>query len=108
MKTGQIEVVRVAEWSEFPWLQHGFSTRAGGLSTVYGPGELNLGFTTDDDAEAVAGNRARFLWAVGGDGVLELVTVRQVHGTRVLRVAAGDSATLTKDGRAVEEADGMM
>jgi YfiH family protein len=108
MKTGQIEVVRVPDWAQFEWLRHGFSSRAGGLSTVYGPGELNLGFTKDDDAVAVAGNRAMFLRAVGGDGAREMVTVRQVHGTRMLQVAAGDSATLIRDGRAVEEADGMI
>jgi polyphenol oxidase len=108
MKTMQFEIVRVPDWKRFPWLRHGFSTRAGGLSTVYGPCELNLGFTKDDDPAAVAGNRAMFLEAVGGNDALEMLTVRQVHGTRLLRVAAGDSATLSRDGRAMEEADGLM
>ncbi|HWF06584.1 MAG TPA: hypothetical protein VHA06_23035, partial [Candidatus Angelobacter sp.] len=36
-----------------PWLVHGFSTRPGGASTVYGGRTLNLGFTKDDDREHV-------------------------------------------------------
>src|SRR5580658_355069 len=39
------------------WLWHGFSTRLGGRSRAYcaddAPGEMNLGFTADDDREAV-------------------------------------------------------
>src|SRR5262245_42519333 len=46
----KIEVVKAVVWrSESSWLLHGFSTRTGGVSTVYRPGqragELNLGLT---------------------------------------------------------------
>lgn len=108
MKSAVLPIVRVHAWQQFPWLRHGFSTRIGGLSSVYGPGELNLGFTKDDDAEAVAGNRLLFLSAVAGDGPTEMLTVRQVHGTRVLTVGPGDGVSLLRDGRAIEEADGML
>ena len=111
MKSASLPLVEVPAWREISWLRHGFSTRMGGLSTAYRPGqpgELNLGFTRDDDPASVEGNRALFLEAVAGDGAVEMLTVRQVHGTRVLTVRPGDSATLLRDGRAVEEADGMI
>src|SRR6185437_9501509 len=42
---------------DLPWLWSGFSTRKGGLSRAYcsegEPGELNLGFTAQDDRAAV-------------------------------------------------------
>jgi len=66
----------------YPWLRHGFSTRLGGVSTVYdAAGDLNLGLTKDDDPAAVAGNRDRFLDTVGSGG---LVTLRQIHSATSL------------------------
>ena len=116
-----MNVVRVAAWGKFDWLRHGFSTRAGGHSTVYHgktgakdvgePGEsaadLNLGFTKEDAVELVERNRADFLSAVAGvashgaasEGVAELATVRQVHGTCVQVVRQGGGAG---------EADGLI
>ncbi len=70
----------------------------GGLSTVYGGHDLNLGFTEDDDRAAVEGNRDRFLRAVAGDEAATLVALRQVHGTRVVVARAGEAV----------EADGLM
>jgi YfiH family protein len=73
-------------WAEFPWLVHGFSTRAGGVSRAYArpaePGELNLGFTADDTAENVRENRRRLVEAVTGSGTTPLMTVRQIHSDR--------------------------
>ena len=83
--------------TQLPWLVHGFSTRVGGFSRVYGKGELNLGFTQHDSRATVERNRTAFLRALGacGDGRLRpsgrakvdsrrervwpLVTLRQVH-----------------------------
>ena len=94
-----IEIVQVTAWDHLTWLRHGFSTRAGGHSAVYGGGQLNLGFTADDRREDVLANRADFLDAV--DGTDALATVRQVHGRAVLRVtaagAAGDADGLATD-----------
>jgi YfiH family protein len=108
MRMGELRVVRVRAWERFGWLRHGFSTRMGGLSTVYGGRDLNLGFTKDDDPEAVAGNRKLFVRAIAGEGAYELATLRQVHGTQVKTVTAGEAARQTAEGRAVVEADGMM
>ena len=69
-QTTQLEVVRVPGWSgrskpDLGWLIHGFSTRMGGRTTVYRPGnlDLNLGFTDSDDREIVAANRELFVAA---------------------------------------------
>lgn len=112
-------VVRV-EWGEFGWLRHGFSTRCGGVSVVYGDGahgslqtgSLNVGWTKEDGDEAVAENRRRLVRAVGGKGAdgggMRLVTVRQVHSSRVHVIRQGDGWLETEDGRAVLEGDGLM
>jgi len=112
MNVDGLNIVRVPSWSEFEWLRHGFSTRVGGFSTVYTgaapAGELNLGFTKEDDPEMVAANRTLFLRAVGGEAAREMVTVRQVHGAEVKRVAANEVGLRTLGGRAVVEADGLI
>lgn len=84
-----VDVVKVAGWQRYGWLRHGFSTRAGGVSTVYGGEDLNLGFTKDDDADLVLENRRRFLEAVAGEAGWPLAAVRQVHGMAVARVDSG-------------------
>jgi len=64
------------------WLVHGFSTRQGGVSKVYGGRALNLGFTKHDSRNSVEQNRALFLsrlGAVSGKKPWPLVTLRQIH-----------------------------
>jgi YfiH family protein len=79
-------------WDRFPWLMHGFSTRQGGVSRAYAadgaPGELNLGFTPDDDRENVLRNRELFAEAVSGAASTPLVTLHQVHSSIVVNAAA--------------------
>jgi YfiH family protein len=119
-----ISVVRVVDWDQFAWLRHGFSTRVGGVSRVYGSdlsaqrggsvgGTLNLGWTKEDDAAAVKENRRRFLRGVRGDdrgGAM--VGVRQVHSGVVRVVREGDGALEgrleTAEGKALLEGDGLM
>ncbi len=76
-----------------------FTTRRGGHST--GPyASLNLGRLTDDDPEAVRRNREGLEKLLG----VRLAYGRQVHGTRVRRIAgggaAGDSGGEEADGQA--------
>lgn len=115
-----LELVQVAEWERYGWLRHGFSTRRGGVSRVYeaggaagsAVGDLNLGWTKDDDGAAVEENRRRLVRAVGAGHDLSLVTVRQVHGAVSWPVRQGDGAVegrlQTAEGRAVLEGDGLM
>lgn len=115
-----MDVVRVSGWERFGWLRHGFSARKGGVSTVYAPdgadGELNLGWTQEDDLVRVAENRMRFTRAItgempGNDG-WKLVTLRQIHsdGVRVVgeRDGAFEGRLQTAGGAAVWEGDGLM
>ncbi|HET9087824.1 MAG TPA: peptidoglycan editing factor PgeF [Acidobacteriaceae bacterium] len=91
-------VLQVPEWNSFPWLLHGFSTRRGGVSTIYGEagcGELNLGFTPEDSRENVLENRRIFSQAVAGAGKgsagrqkPEIALLRQIHSGVIHRVAA--------------------
>jgi YfiH family protein len=108
-----VEVVRVAGWERYGWLRHGFSTRMGGVSTVYEGNSLNLGWTKEDDAALVAANRRRFLRAVcGEDAGGSLVGVRQIHSgvVRVVKEADGalEGRLQTAEGKAVLEGDGLI
>ena len=80
-----------------------FTTRRGGFSQ--GPyASLNLGRLTDDDPVAVDRNRAALQARVGG----RLAMIRQVHGSRVLRLEGPPNGAVTGPGayRELEEADG--
>jgi YfiH family protein len=108
-----LKVVRVPGWEQFRWLQHGFSTRSGGVSKLYGVGALNLGWTKEDDPVFVSENRRRFLQAIQrADTGSVLVGVRQIH-SEVVRVVKEEDGTLegrlqTADGKAVLEGDGLV
>jgi len=112
----RIEVVRVPAWQRLGWLRHGFSTRGGGVSSVYGGKSLNLGWTKEDEAASVVENRRRFVRCIDGDSVVErgslLVGLRQIHSdvVRVVREGDGvlDGKLQTAEGRAVWEGDGLI
>src|SRR6266702_4119014 len=112
----EIDVLRVEDWEQYPWLRHGFSSRAGGVSTAYGGSSLNLGWTTEDGPAQVAENRRRFLSAAAGEKSgntgFVLVNVRQVHSgtTQIIREADGalERKLQTPDGKAVLQGDGLM
>jgi YfiH family protein len=83
------------------WLIHGFSTRVGGFSRVYGGNALNLGFTKQDSRSAVERNRAAFLLQVGavtGKKLWPLVTLRQIHSDLIHCVAELPQEPLVGDG----------
>lgn len=106
-------VIKVAAWGEYPWLRAGFSTRLGGQTLAYSgssglAGELNLGWTAEDDPEIVAANRASFVGdVVAGAFPPELVTMRQVHGN-VVQVVRRGGLLATPEGKAVLEGDGLI
>jgi YfiH family protein len=112
----RIETIRLDGWKRFGWLRHGFSTRSGGVSTVYGGKTLNLGWTKEDEATSVVENRRRFVRSIDGDlgdkrGSV-LVGVRQIHSD-VVRVVREEDGALegrlqTAEGKAVLEGDGLI
>ena len=72
-------------------LLHGFSTRQGGFSRVFRPGlpvgfgDLNLGYTKQDNPELVRKNRAAFLKALGAGAMQRFGLLQQKH-TPVVRI----------------------
>jgi hypothetical protein len=97
----------VSAWQKIPWLWHGFSTRQGGLSRCYcpedAPGELNLGFTSQDSPATVSANRRLLAEAVTGDPTTPLVPLRQFHSSLIHRASLSDAAR-----ESPWKADGIM
>jgi polyphenol oxidase len=94
------ELLRADSLSSLPWLIHGFSTRVGGLSSVYGGKTLNLGFTRHDSRQAVQRNRDTFLRLAGAYQKRRpwpLVTIRQIHSDLIHCVSQAASG-LVGDG----------
>jgi YfiH family protein len=73
-----VEVVRAISLGRLP---HGFLGRHGGMSVGECAG-LNVGYGSNDDREAIAGNRRLAIAAVLSDA--ELATVHQVHSAEVV------------------------
>jgi YfiH family protein len=110
----RIEVLRAPSLAKISWIAHGFSTRVGGFSKLYGGGALNLGFTTHDSKSAVERNRRAFLHALAGGSatraesrvLLErrasrptgLVTLRQLHSDIIHYVPKIPEAPTAGDG----------
>jgi polyphenol oxidase len=98
----KLNVVRAQHLSKFPWLVHGFSTRAGGYSRAYGNGDLNLGFTKDDSRTAVERNRAAFLRELtkgrGPSAARTLITLRQIHSDIIHCVSSVRAEAPSGDG----------
>lgn len=110
----KLTILQARHLSHLPWLVHGFSTRVGGYSRVYGKGDLNLGFTKDDSRAAVERNRAAFLREIGAvtrkrrsssdvarsatSSLWPLITLRQIHSDIIRCVDSVPHEPLTGDG----------
>lgn len=103
-KQSKLQILRASHLSALPWLVHGFSTRVGGFSRVYGKADLNLGFTKNDARKTVERNREAFLKALGaGNGsrasnLWPLITLRQVHSDRIHFVDKRPAEQMAGDG----------
>jgi len=87
----QIQGLKVGTFSHFDKfsIQHGISTRTGGISKK--PYQsLNLGLHTGDQRNDVIANRKRFCQAVG-ISFAGTVTAEQVHGSHIAIVTAADA-----------------
>jgi hypothetical protein len=112
-RKNDLEILKVEAWKQYDWLLHGFSTREGGVSQVYGGSTLNLGWTKEDNAASVAENRSRFLTAVCHQrNPSVLVGIKQIHSNIVRVVKKQDGALQgrlqTAEGKAVLEGDGLI
>ncbi|MCR5685461.1 MAG: peptidoglycan editing factor PgeF [Lachnospiraceae bacterium] len=84
-----VPVIRFKAFENLNWLNCGFSTRLGGVSS--GPLEsLNLGFERGDQRENVVENFKRFAASAGFD-VNRICLPRQWH-TNNIRVSSGEAA----------------
>jgi YfiH family protein len=87
-------------WETLGFIQHGFSSRQGGISRA--PFEdLNLGYKGGDRPEAVQENRRRFL-GLWGKKVQDLFYGKQVHAARVSLVDRKNFSTGSKEIPAVD------
>jgi polyphenol oxidase len=88
----KIQLLHSEKLSQLPWLVHGFSTRLGGVSRVYGGKALNLGFTQQDSRAAVERNRELLLKELGvasGQKSWRLFSLRQIHSDLIFHAARG-------------------
>lgn len=100
-KPRNLKILRSAGLARIPWLVHGFTTRPGGATTVYGGKTLNLGFTKEDDREKVEQNRRIALLSAGAKHKGQpwpLVALRQIHSDRIHVVNSPEPGPLTGDG----------
>jgi polyphenol oxidase len=96
-----VTIIHFDVFSEIPWLLHGFSTRTGGSSRVFGGNTLNLGFTQQDVASTVEENRSAFLQKLGAtpkNRPWPLVTLRQIHSDLIHCVTTTPAEQLAGDG----------
>jgi YfiH family protein len=101
-----VEWLPIPGW-DLPWLWSGFSTRIGGGTRAYcaedASGELNLGFTAEDDRTTVLGNRRLLAQAVTGDARTPLIALRQIHSNLVVDTTHADTTRPTS-----RRADGQI
>ncbi len=113
-RPGGVQIVRSDLLGRVAGLVHGFSTRYGGVSRVYRPtlpakkGDLNLGYTSQDDAAHVQENRRRFLHALPGAGLRGFMLLKQLHtpNVRAVESLAETADDFTRP--AMSEGDGLM
>lgn len=104
---GKTVVLEIPAFSETGLVQHGFSTRLGGVSQE--PfGSLDLGIYNEDDLSAIQANRLAFAETVGVPAA-QIVCCHQVHGTKVAAVGSRDGGRGFLDGKtAIVDTDGLM
>jgi YfiH family protein len=116
-RDGVVEVLMAPRWQK-AYVPHAFSTRRGGLSTVYRrddedaigklTGEMNLGLTEADEAANVVENRRLLLAAAGAAG-RTLITLKQIHSGLTRRVTRADAdRTMRADGLMTDDSEVML
>ena len=106
----RLTILTAQHLNRIPWLIHGFSTRVGGYSRVYGGSTLNLGFTQHDTRATVEHNREVFLRNIGAVNRKSwpLVTLRQIHSDLIYCISRTPAAQLAGDGLITQEASILL
>lgn len=110
VRKNKLQLMRSANLGELPWLVHGFSTRLGGVSRVYGGNALNLGFTSHDSRASVERNRQLFLRELGVANRRKpwpLISLRQIHSDFIYRLDGPPEEPPAGDG-VVSDAQGVV
>lgn len=104
----KIDVLRAKSLARIHWLVHGFTTRRGGYSKVYGGNALNLGFTAHDSKAVVEQNRRELVdtltEVVGGrasrrsNNSTQIISLRQIHSDIIHCVREISTEPLSGDG----------
>jgi YfiH family protein len=116
-RDGRVEVLLAPRWRKAA-IPHAFSTRRGGVSTIYSReespagevsgGEMNLGLTETDERANVLENRGLLMAAAGGGG-RALITLKQIHSSLTRRVTRADAErTLRADGMMTDDPGVML
>ncbi len=93
-----------AEWQEFP-IQHGYTSRLGGVSSGDFAG-LQLSDSRGDDPKAVQQNRQLFSQVVSVP-LHKMVSSQQVHQTRIERVTETTASIVEPKSCQPKEVDGL-
>jgi YfiH family protein len=100
-KSTGLKLLQSPDLKRVPWLVHGFTTRPGGCTSIYGSRALNLGFTRDDLRANVESNRKQVLLAAGAitkSALWPLITVRQIHSDLIHVVRSPQAERMAGDG----------
>jgi YfiH family protein len=100
-KSAALRLLQSSDLRSLPWLVHGFTTRPGGFTAIYGSHTLNLGFTKDDLRANVERNRNAVLVAAGAASKGKpwpLITLRQVHSDMIHVVRSRKPERFVGDG----------
>ena len=96
-----MRLLQSSDLKSVSWLVHGFTTRPGGVTSIYGSRSLNLGFTKDDLRANVERNRHATLTAAGAASKGKpwpLITVRQIHSDLIHVVRSRNPERMAGDG----------
>ncbi len=103
---GTLELVVFDNLGKTGMVQHGFTTRHGGVSTGY-YGTMNMGFSRGDRKEAVSENYRILAKALDLDAEA-FVAAHQTHTTNILTVTAKDKGCGVTKERTYRNIDGLI
>lgn len=101
-----VPVIKFMPFNELEWLEHGFSTRVGGVSEgIYR--SMNLSFSQGDDSEKVMINHG-IMGVYFGKTYDSMVYSHQTHTTNVLKVEEKHAGMGFVKERSFKETDGFV
>jgi polyphenol oxidase len=99
---GSIQVLRAEPLQQLSWLDHGFSTRIGGVTTEYGGNALNLGLTSEETRDNFEKNlelwKSALLGSAQNGRATPLKSMRQIHSAIIHRISSKDDRSEAGDG----------